>query len=276
MTFVSITQETRPSLTQPTSHCSNSTNLSRPSELSNRRPDPGRDRAAEPDSERGRVDTSGREVARVFHAQEKQAMKWTTLIGSLVISIALSSSSQGAGLLDRILHSKNCGCETKPVQKSKPEPKCGAEKTKTKHKPKCGTPKQKHTAKTKSKSKGGNLLQDLANHLNLNGHLSLGHRSKSKSTPKTKATSPKQKHVAKPKPKCGASKQKHVVKPKCGVAKHKRLAFPRLKSNGRAADAPSQPTATGARISPIPPAPIVDPSAFLHRSGHVTKASFSE
>ena len=207
-------------------------------------------------------------------------MKWTTLIGSLVIGIALSSSSQGAGLLDRILHSKNCGCETKPVQKSKPEPKCGAEKTKTKHKPKGGTPKQKHTTKSKSKGKGGNLLQDLANHLTLNGHLSLGHKSKSKSTPKTKAPSPKQKHVAKPKPKCGASKQKHVAKPKskpkCGVAKHKRLALPRLKSNGRAADAPSQPAATGARISPIPPAPIVDPSAFLHRSGHVTKASFSE
>ena len=194
-------------------------------------------------------------------------MKWTTLIGSLVIGIALSSSSQGAGLLDRILHSKNCGCETKPVQKSKPEPKCGAEKTKTKHKPKCGTPKQKHTAKPKSKSKGGNLLQDLANHLKLNGHLSLGHRSKSKATPKTKAPSPKQKHVAKPKPKS---------KPKCGVAKHKRLALPRLKSKGNAAGTPSQPTATGARISPIPPAPIVDPSAFLHRSGHVTKASFSE
>ena len=188
-------------------------------------------------------------------------MKWTTLIGSLVIGIALSSSSQGAGLLDRILHSKNCGCETKPVQKSKPEPKCGAEKTKTKHKPKCGTPKQKHTAKPKSKSKGGNLLQDLANHLNLN--LNLSH--KSKSTPKTKTHSPKQKHVAKPK-----------SKPKCGVAKHKRLALPRLKSKGNAAGTPSQPTATGARISPIPPAPIVDPSAFLHRSGHVTKASFSE
>ena len=209
-------------------------------------------------------------------------MKWTTLIGSLVICVALSSASEGAGLLDRILHSKNCGCETKSVQKSKPEPKCGAEKTKTKHKPKCGTPKQKHTAKPKSKSKGGNLLQDLANHLNLNVNLSLGHKSKSKSTPKTKTHSPKQKHVQKhvAKPKCGASKKKHVAKPKskpkCGVAKHKRLVLPRLKSNGSATGATSQPAAAGARISPIPPAPIVDPSALLNRSVRVTIASFTE
>ena len=201
-------------------------------------------------------------------------MKWTTLIGSLIVCIALSSSSEGAGLLDRILHTKNCGCETKPVQKSKPEPKCGAEKTKTKHKHKCGAPKQKHTAKSKSNSKGGNLLQDLANHFNP----SLGHKSKSKSAPKTKTHSPKQKHVAKPKPKCGASKKKTVAKPKpkCGVAKHKRLTLPRMKSKGSATGTSSQPTAAGTRISPIPPAPIVDPSALLKRSTRVTTVSFTE
>ena len=196
-------------------------------------------------------------------------MKWNTLIGSLVLGIAVSSPGYGAGLLDRILHTKGCGCETKPVQKSKPAPKCGAEKTKSKKgKPKRSVTKQKHVAKSKSKSKGGNLLQDLADHLGLN----LVHTSKSKPTPK-------QKRVAKPKPKCGTSKQKHVSKPKskpkCGVTKHKRVALPRPKGKSRSTGANSQPTAAGARISPVPPAPVVDPSAFLNRRDRVATASFT-
>ena len=139
-------------------------------------------------------------------------MKWSILVGTLALGLAVGSPSFGAGLLDRILTTKGCGCETKPVQK------CGAEKGKPKAK--CGTAKPKQVAKPKAKGKGGNLLQDLVGHLNLN----VGHAGKSKA-------------------KCGAAKPKRVAK-----SKSKR---------GSSGNSNTVPTAE-ARVSPLPPAPIVD------------------
>ena len=155
-------------------------------------------------------------------------MKWSILVGTLALGLAVGSPSFGAGLLDRILTTKGCGCETKPVQK------CGAEKGKPKAK--CGTAKPKQVAKPKAKGKGGNLLQDLVGHLNLN----VGHTGKSKA-------------------KCGAAKPKRVAK-----SKSKR---------GSSGNSNTVPTAE-ARVSPLPPAPIVDPSAFLDRRSRTVTASY--
>ena len=51
-------------------------------------------------------------------------MKWNTLIGTMVLTIAICSQGFAAGLLDRMLGASGCGCDTKCCEAS-----CGAEAT---------------------------------------------------------------------------------------------------------------------------------------------------
>ena len=224
-------------------------------------------------------------------------MKWNIIIGSLVLSLALSTQSYGFELLDRMLGLNGCGCEAKSCE-TKADAKCGAEKDKKG----CDAKKSCHRSllghlgcdakKCDAKDKCGAEKNGCDAKKRCHGSL-LGHHGCDAKNP-GKPNNSKNTAEAKGKPvrveqtkKCGSGKEKkkscskgclldHILSlghgcdekkdDKCGAGHKKRCGC----------DAKSGKGESSAEVTPpTPPAPVVDPSALLPSQRRVVHTSLN-
>jgi len=165
-------------------------------------------------------------------------MKRNIFLGALVLSVGLSGQSFGAGLLDRILGhggrgccdtAPSCGCEAAPSCGCEAAPSCGCEAA-----PSCGC----EAAPSCGCGCGGGLLGKLK-------------KCGGNCCPLLKLNLPKISG-------CGCS-----AAPSCGCAGESQIdcdspSEAPAANNGDPGEAPDASDA-----APMPPAPLVDPSAFL-------------
>ena len=169
-------------------------------------------------------------------------MKWNIFLGALVLSVGLSGQSFGGGLLDRILGhggrgccdtAPSCGCEAAPSCGCEAAPSCGCEAA-----PSCGC------------GCGGGLLGKLK-------------KCGGNCCPLLKLNLPKLSGCG-----CGCS-----AAPSCGCAGESQIDCdsPSEAPAANNDDPGEAPDASDA--APMPPAPLVDPSAFLPSKHHVIGTS---
>ena len=208
-------------------------------------------------------------------------MKWNILVGSLVLCVGLSSQSFGFDLLDRMLGSDCCQpkcCAPKP-RCCAPKPKCCAPK------PRCCTPKPKCCApKPKCCPKRSCCHSNL-----LAGLFNFNSCCKPKCCPKPKCCAPKPRCCPKPKcctpkPRCCTPKPK-CCKPRCctpnllaGLSGLFNRGCCQPKCGGCSSCGSGGCEASGGggdEAAPMPPAPVVDSSAFIPTKGYIalTKAT---
>ena len=191
-------------------------------------------------------------------------MKWNIMVGTLVLGLGLSTQSFGFDLLDRMLGAGDCGCE----------PKCC-----TKRKAGCA---DKNAAKGDCAAKGKDDCKKRCRTplLPLKRCCS---DSKAKDCAAKNAKKADCGCAAKKADKgCSAKKAKKTCKRRClldslfschknrcnsGCAKKKSCGC-----DGKAAKGDSGKNAKG-DATPMPPAPVVDPSAFLPRQRQVINVS---
>src|SRR5438876_310245 len=146
-------------------------------------------------------------------------MKWNIILGSMVLGLAMCSQSFGFELLDRMLGSNGCGCDTSCCQTKCCKPKCCESKC---CKPKC----------CESKC----CRQPLFGGCN-NGCKQGGWKARC----------------------CFLSGLFPCKQRCCDNGCHAKGGCAAAACGGGMAPAPAE----GGDVAPVPPAPVVDPSAFL-------------
>jgi len=192
-------------------------------------------------------------------------MKWNIFLSTVVLGVALCSQSYGFELLDRMLGLGGCGCETK----------CCATKANCAAKPACGCEAKPAGCAAKP---------------------ACGCEAK----PAGCAAKPAG-CAAKPACGCEAKPAGCAAKPACGAEKacgcerkcrdrcrpnllerifschrdgcHERGCQAKAGCAAKAACGCEAPAANGGEMAPMPPAPIVDPSAYIPANRNVVQAS---